>query len=265
MRKTFSYYFLAILVGGLFYAGCKEKPVTTPGDLEAPKIIMSSPEIVPMSGPYVPVYSTDSFDVDIRFEDDIELRDYEVTIRFRPELSYLRTANDPWSETWHGSLEGTSDAVNFRVFSVYNPTAGPYEFRVKVSDEDGKTTELVTYLEVTNRLDSIAPRIRYISPDTVTVDTVIIGQNLNIRAVVDEVSPNIVKDVYLRVRDVLTNELLANSELRWDTVYQSTVVVDSFITVPAGTVPGNYKLELYGIDPTNNIGMKAVQVYIKPN
>jgi hypothetical protein len=265
MRKTYSYYLLAILAGGLFYAGCKEKPVTTPGDLEDPKIFMTSPITVPEAGAYPTVYSTDSFDVDIRFEDDFALKSYEIQIRFKPELSYQRIANDPWNETFFGNLEGTSDAINFKVYTVYNPTAGPYEFLLKVWDEDGNMTELKTYLNMVNRADTIGPRIRYVNPDTINVDTATIGQNFPIQALVNEYGTNVIRDLYLRVRDNVTEELLPGSEIRYDTLYLSSFVVDTFVPIPAGTVPGNYRAELFAIDPVNNVTRKDVVFYIKPN
>ena len=85
MRKNFGISLLALLLTGTLYVGCKEKPVTTPGDLENPVIVMSSPETVDLDNS-MDIYSSDSFDVDIRFEDDFELRDYEITIRFNPDL-----------------------------------------------------------------------------------------------------------------------------------------------------------------------------------
>lgn len=264
MKKNFGIGLLALLATGLFTNGCKEKPVTTPGDLEDPVIIMSSPAPVAFEDRHI-VYSSDSFDVDIRFEDDFELRDYEITLRFAPELDFGKVSNDPWSETWHGYVTGTSDAVNFRVFSVYNPTAGPYEFTVKVTDEAGNVTTQTTYLEVLNKADMVAPRIRFSTPDTINVDTFVIGQNMPVQAIVSEPSPAIVKNIYLRVRDAITSELMAGSEMRWDTVYLGTVLVDTFVTIPAGTVPGNYNVELYADDPTNNVAKKSTPVYIKPN
>jgi hypothetical protein len=265
MRKTYSYYLLAILVGGLLYAGCKEKPVTTPGDLENPKIFMTSPVTVPMDGEYPTIYSSDSFDIDIRFEDDIALKSYEIQIRFKPDLSYLRVANDPWNESFFGNLEGKSDAINFRVYTVYNPTAGPYEFLLKVWDEDGNLTETKTYLHMLNRADTLGPRIRYINPDTINVDTAVIGQNLGIQALINEIGTNVIKDVYLRVRDNVTNEILPGSEIRYDTLYVSTFVLDTNVAIPAGTVPGNYRVELYANDPVNNVNRKDCVFYIKPN
>jgi hypothetical protein len=265
MRKTYSYYLLAILVGGLFYAGCEEKPVTTPGDLEDPKIFMTSPVTVAMDDEYPTIYSSDSFDIDVRFEDDFALKSYEIQIRFKPELSYLRVANDPWNESFFGNLEGKSDAINFKVFTVFNPTAGPYEFLLKVWDEDGNVTELKTYLNMLNRADTVGPRIRYINPDTNNVDTAIIGQNLPIQALVSEPGTNVIKDIVIRVRDNVTNEVLPGSEIRYDTLYVSTIVVDTFVAIPAGTVPGNYRLETYAIDPVNNVNRKDVVFYIKPN
>jgi hypothetical protein len=254
---------LAALLIGLVYSGCKRKPVTTPGDLEDPKIVMTNPAIVP-EGQYVPTMSTDSFDVDIRFEDDIALRDYEITVRFRPELSYLRTTNDPWKETWYGALSGKSQAINFRVTVVYNPTAGPYEFVVKVTDSAGKTSTVKTYFHVKNHSDLTGPTVTYSSPDTARIDTFSIGQQIPIRAVASDPGDQI-RDVILRVRDKVTKEVMANSVIRWDTIYAAPAIVDTFVTVPAGTVPGNYNIEIYANDKTNNVAYKRCEVYIKPN
>jgi len=264
MKKQFGISLLALLTLSVVLNGCKEKPITTPGDLENPVIIMTSPSVVAFEDRHV-VYSLDSFDVDVRFEDDFELRDYEITIRFKPELDYLRTANDPWSETYFGYLDGTSDAVNFRVYSVFNPTAGPYELTVRVTDEAGNITTQTTYLEVMNKADLLAPRVRFTSPDTVAVDTFTIGQNMPVQAIVSEPSPNVVRNIYLRVRDAVTKELMSGSEVRWDSLYLGTVLVDTFVTIPAGTVPGNYMIDLFANDPTNNVGKSSTPVYIKPN
>ena len=110
MSKSFSF-LLATMVAGLLLVGCKEKPVTTPGDLEDPKIVMTSPLELPY-GEYISITSTDSFFVDVAFSDDKELRDWEVTIRFMPDMNYLRTNTAAWKETKgdrHGRQNGSKE------------------------------------------------------------------------------------------------------------------------------------------------------------
>jgi hypothetical protein len=262
MRKTYSFV-LAALVMGLFFVGCKEKPVTTPGDLENPKIVMTSPIELPV-GQYIPISSSDSFFVDISFTDDKELRDWEITIRFMPELNYLRTNVQPWKETWFGDLDGKTGAVNFKEFVSFDPTAGPYEFIVKVTDMEGKTAERRSYYFVRNRVDIVPPTVTITMPNPSSVDTVAIGNQLRIVANCNEQFDALV-DIYLRVRDDLTNNLLENSEIRWDTLFLANYNIDTFITVPAGAVPGNYNVEIYANDGTYNVGYGKSEFYIKPN
>lgn len=262
MRNIFSF-LLAIVLTGAVISGCKEKPVTTPGDLEPPKIFLSSPEVVPL-GSFVSISSTDSFQVDVRFEDDFALRDYEINIRFMPSLNYLRTANDPWNETWFGSLDGKTGSANFPANVVYNPTAGPYEFKVRVTDEAGKFTELSTYLFVTNRQDEIVPVVTLNEPDTTNVDTFAIGQQIPIVGLANDPG-GLIEDIYIRVRDAFTQEIMMDSEIRIDTIFQNPVPIDTFVTIPAGTVPGDYNVEVYANDPTYNVGLKRALIYVKPN
>lgn len=262
MRKSYSLLLAALMVG-LFFAGCKEKPVTTPGDLEDPQIFMTSPVELPQ-GQFIPIFSADSFMVDIRFEDDKELRDWEITVRFMPALNYLRTSSAAWKETWFGSLDGVVGGVNFKEYVIYDPTAGPYEFTVKVTDMEGKTATKRTYFFVKNKIDLVSPAITFMAPDTMNVDTFTIGSQMGIMARCEEVGDPI-RDVYLRVRDALTNELLVDSEIRWDTVYATPFDIDTFVTIPAGTVPGDYKIEIYANDQLFNVGYGKCDVYIKPN
>lgn len=262
MRKTFSF-LLASLVLGLFFAGCKEKPITTPGDLEIPRIVMTSPVELPR-GQFIPIESTDSFTVDIAFTDDKELRDWQITIRFMPELNYLRTSNAAWKETWFGDLDGMSGAVNFGEHVIYDPTAGPYEFTATVTDMEGKTASKTTYFFVKNRANLTGPVITYSSPDTSNVDTFTIGNQLHIVAHANE-SGDLVQKCFLRVRDKLTKEVLEGSEIHWDSLYLVNVNIDTFITIPAGAVPGNYNVEIYANDQTYNVGYGKCEVYIKPN
>ncbi len=262
MRKNSSY-LLAALVIGLLFVGCKEKPVTTPGDLESPKIVMTSP-IELAKGQFIPIRSSDSFYVDISFTDDKELRDWEITVRFMPDLNYLRTSVQPWKETWFGDLDGKTGAVNFSEFVSYDPTAGPYEFTVKVTDMEGKTASKTTYYFVKNRIDLVAPTVTYSMPDTANVDSFAIGTPIHIKAKCTATGDAVV-DIVLRIRDKLTKAILPGSELRWDTLNLSPYDIDTMINVPAGAVPGNYDIEIYANDATFNVGFAKCEVYIKPN
>jgi hypothetical protein len=261
MRKTYSF-LLAALVG-LLFVGCKEKPVTTPGDLEDPRIVMTNPNEVTAENPIM-IMSSDSFYVDISFSDDIELRDWEITIRFQPALDYLRTSVQPWKETWFGDLDGKTGAVNFKEFVSFDPTAGVYEFMVKVTDMEGKSAMKKTYYRVRNQIDLVGPFITFMMPDTVAIDSYAIGNPIPIKATATDPS-DFVKDIYLRVRDKLTKTLLVDSELRWDTLFQGSYIIDTTVGIPAGTIPGNYNIEIYSNDVTNNVGYGKCEIYIKPN
>jgi hypothetical protein len=262
MRKSFAF-ILATLLALVFAAGCKEKPVTTPGDLEDPRIILTSPvEVGPENA--IQILSSDSFYIDVRFEDDKELRDWEITIRFMPELDYLRTTSAAWKETWYGPLDGTVGGVNEKEFVIYDPTAGYYEFKVTVNDEAGKTAVKKTYFYVKNRLDLVAPTITFTMPDTNNIDTFAIGQAIHIIARAEEPG-DVVRDGFMRIRDKLTKTLVEGSEMYWDTVYLSQLNVDTMFSVPAGTVPSNYQIEFYANDQLNNVNMGKCEIYIKPN
>lgn len=262
-RKTFSF-LLATLVAGSIFVGCKEKPVTTPGDLEPPTIEMTSPVELPL-GQYIPITSTDSFQVDISFADDKELRDWEITVRFDPSMDYARTAVSPWKETWYGDLDGMTGGVNFHEFVIYDPTSGYYVFNVKVTDMAGKITQKRTYFYVVNRQDPVGPTIVFQDPDTARVDTFSIGNPMHIRSIVSEVPGELLSNVTMRVRDKVTKNLMENSYVFWDTLFVTQFVIDTNLNVPAGTVPGNYEVEVYGNDFTNNVRMNSCEVYIKPN
>jgi hypothetical protein len=263
MRKTFSF-LLATLVTGLLLVGCKEKPITTPGDLENPTIVMTSPVELPQ-GQFIPITSSDSFMVDIAFADDKELRDWEITVRFMPSLNYLRTNNAAWKETWYGDLDGVSGGVNFKEYVIYDPTAGPYEFTVTVTDMEGKTAQKKTYFFVKNAQDLTGPAVTFTSPDTTAIDTFAIGTPIHIIAKAEELPGELVADVYLRIRDKVTKNLLEGSEMRWDTVFMNPFLIDTMINVPAGAVPSNYDIEIYANDQTFNVNLGKCEIYIKPN
>ena len=261
MRNTL-FFLLAVLSASVIISGCKEKPVTIPEDVAAPTITMSSPAVLP-EGEYSTVNNLDSFAVDIRFEDDIALASYSIEIRRREDLYFQKTNTDDWSKNFFGNLEGTVDAVNFFVFLPFDPSAGPYEFVVFCTDEAGKTSTVTTYLFVQNDNDLVDPIIRFVQPDTNMVDTFLIGSNMPLK--VNFSDPNLVVNVFTRVRDAFTNEVMAGSEINIDTLFLPTYQLDTFVTIPAGTVPGKYKVEAYANDQTGNYGYNLDTIYVKPN
>lgn len=261
MRKTLSF-LLAILAAGVFISGCKEKPVTIPEDVAAPKIIMSSPAVLPV-GQWTTVNNQDSFAVDIRFEDDIELASYRIEIRRREDLYFLKTNTDAWNKEYFGTLEGTVDAINFFVYLPFDPAAGPYEFDVFCTDAAGKVTELETYLFVKNDRDLVPPIVRYVTPDTNLVDTFLIGSNIPLKVNISD--PGLVVNIFSRVRDAFTNEVMDGSTINVDTLFVPAYQLDTFVTIPAGTVPGKYKVETYANDQTGNYRYNLDTIYVKPN
>ncbi len=262
MKRNSISVLLAALAISLTLIGCKEKPVTIPQDLEAPEIFMSSPEVVEI-GNFVDFRNLDSIPVDIRFEDDMELATYNINVRQRQDLVFLKTDTDPWSANLFGTLEGRIDAVNRYIQIPFDPSAGPYEFEVVVNDASGKQTILTTYLDVQNDVDVQAPQIAFFNPNPSAIDTFTIGQNIQIRANITD--NDAVKNVTTRVRDAFTNDLMENSTIQYDTLFLQPYLLDTFVTIPAGTVPGMYKVEVYANDPTNNYGYNLDSIYIKPN
>lgn len=260
MKKT-SAILLAIATLSLAFWSCnKDKPVTIPVDEKAPTITMTSPIVVP-EGQYIPLSTSDSIIVDIRFEDDFELSNYEVTINPRFDLNFFKTTNFPWRETIYGSLEGTVGGFNRIIYVVYDPDAGPYEFRVKVWDKEGRLTEKVTYFYITNPIDPNKPNVSTSVP-TSNVDTFAIGTTIPITATIYD-GGNDVRDVYARVRNAFTKEILEGSYIFLDTLFVPTFVLDTFVNIPAGTVPGDYWVEVYGGDDIRNIGMDTTRIYIR--
>lgn len=261
MRNKLAF-LLAFLSIGLLNAGCKEKPVTIATDVDNPKIIMSSPAVVPL-GQYVPVESLDSIPVDIRFEDDMELRDFTISISRRKDLNFLKTNTDGWKESVFGALEGTVDAINYFIYTPFDPSAGPYEFKVTAYDQEGKSSEVITYLYMTNNIDTEFPEIQFINPNPAVIDTFTIGDDIIMQAFCTD--NNAIVDVTARVRDAFTNEVLSGSTIQIDTLYVQPYALDTFVNIPAGTVPGMYKVEVYATDPVGNHGYNLDSIYIKPN
>jgi len=262
MRTTLSFV-LALFTVATIFVGCKEKPVTTPEDLAAPEIFMTSPAAV-APGQFNNIANTDSFAVDIRFEDDIELARWDLEIRRREDEYFNnKTDSDAWTLFLNGDLSGTVDAINFFINVPFDPLAGPYEFKIKVTDAAGKTATQTTFLFITNSEDLMAPMIRFVQPDTNMIDTFLIGNDLPMRVNVSD--GNQIVDVFARVRDAFTNEILPNSEIQIDTLFLFAYQLDTFYTIPAGVVPGKYKVEVYANDQVGNYGYNLDTIYIKPN
>jgi len=224
---------------------------------------MTNPAVL-APGQYNQVGNLDSFQVDIRFEDDLALESYEIRIFRREDLYFAnKTESDAWTDVFFGKLEGTTDAVNFWAKVPFDPFAGPYEFQVTVMDSVGKTATQSSFLFVSNDRDLQSPSIRYVLPDTNVVDTFTIGSDIPIRANISDGSQ--IVQVFGRVRDAFTDEILGNSEIMVDTLFVFAYQLDTFVTVPAGAVPGKYKVEVYANDQTGNYGYNLDTIYIKPN
>lgn len=262
MKRNSISVLLAALTITTIFIGCKEKPVTIPEDLEAPEIFLSSPALVDV-GSFVNYDNLDSIPIDIRFEDDMELASYNINIRQRNDLVFLKTNTDAWRANLFGTLEGTIDAVNQFITVPFDPSAGPYEFEIVVNDAAGKQTIVKTYLQVRNTTDILAPQIAFFNPNPSAIDTFTIGQTIQIRANITD--DDEIRDVTTRVRDAFTNDLMEGSTIEYDTLFVQPYLLDTFVTIPAGTVPGMYKVEVYASDPTNNYGYNLDSIYIKPN
>ncbi len=262
MKRNSISVLLAAFTISFFLFSCEEKPVTIPQDLEAPEIFMSSPEVVEI-GSYVDFNNLDSIPVDIRFEDDMQLASYSISVRQRDDLVFLKTGTDAWSADFFGFLEDRIDAVNRYIQVPFDPSAGPYEFEVVVNDTSGKQTILTTYIRITNNVDTQAPQIAFFNPNPSVIDTFSIGQTIQIRANITD--NDVVKNVTARVRDAFSNDLMENSTIQYDNLFLQPYLLDTFVTIPAGIVPGVYKVEVYANDPTNNYGYSLDSIYIRTN
>lgn len=266
MRQRGSVAILSLLAGALVLFSCNEKkPITEPYDETAPKIIMTSPKIMAV-GSYDSVANLDTFRTDIRFEDDMELKSYEITIRYRQDLIYAdyKTTNDPWNETYYGDLSGNVGGFNQKITVPYDPDAGPYEFKVKVKDAAGNETTVSTYLFVSNGADMLYPTIQFQAPDTNTVDTFIIGQDIAIKALTyDPPGFGQVDRVDAWVSRSLSKEKLTGSVMVWDSL-PLLWTLDTIYTIPAGTAPGDYEVNIFCRDFHQNISHNSDHIYIKP-
>lgn len=258
--KKFTFSFFALLGFAITFTACnKEKPPTTPVDEEFPIITLTSPIEVPL-GQYVTFESDDSIIIDIRFEDDVDLDRYEVTLTYAFDNYYLKTDNFPWSLTYYGDLDGQSGAFNHVEHVVFDPSAGPYKFHIKVWDKEGNLTEKTTWLFIINLNDVTVPTVIINTPDP--VDTFSIGNVMNINANISD--PVVVSNAYARVRNLITKDIVPDSEIWIDSIWQGAYVLDTFFTIPAGVTPGDYWVEVYARDDVYNMGYDSVRVFIRP-
>ena len=262
MKQPFLHLLAVVMITGLFTA-CNlnpEKPETDPVDLKPPVINMIAPAVLP-PGSYTPVGSLDSIPIEIELSDNYGLARYIITITYMPELYYLKTDADPMEKTIINNITGKNLTISPSITTDWDPAAGPYEFRIKVIDVSGFETEAVTYLMVSNGFDPIVPTVTISSP-TIPVDTFNIGTNIPVSI---DVTDNVdMSDVFLRVRNIYTKELLEGSEMWFDPVPAAGFSLDTNIYIPP-TVPGDYRVEVYGRDTTQNLGYNSVQIYISTN
>lgn len=257
MKQGLSLFALASILSLVFLGSCKPTdPPATLEDTKAPWIVMTSPSVVE-PGNWNYLGDGENFDIDIRFEDDVELSNYKIQILYKSNLNYLKTENDAWEKTDVGFLDGTSDGINTTWSVIGDPNAGPYEFRVTVWDAEGKETVLSTYLFVTNQRDTVAPAIVITKPtmaiDTIVDDTVWVTGTFS--------DANGVKDAYLRVRTA-DSILIEGSELWLDTLFAGIYQLDTFLTVHSAGV-GDHLVEFYAKDNIENVGKAVVPIYIK--
>ena len=262
MKRSFLQLLAVVFVTCLLSA-CNlnpEKPETDPIDLKPPVINMIAPEMLP-PGSYTNIGPLDSIPVEIEISDNYGLARYIITIVYMPELYYLKAAADPMEKTVIQNVTGKSLTITPSIMSDWDPAAGPYEFRIKVIDVSGLESEAVTYLMVSNGDDPIVPTVTISSP-TVPVDTFNIGRDIPVS--VDVSDNEEMADVFIRVRNIYTKELLEGSEMWFDPVPAGGFTLDTNIYIPP-TVPGDYRVEVYGRDTTQNLGYNSVDIYISTN
>ncbi len=264
MKKNTAFLFtlLGLAIAFQFQACNPDKPPTTPIDEEFPTITMTTPVEMPL-GSYNYYDSDDSIHIDIRFDDDVELDRYEVTIRYARDLYYLKAENFPWSVTYYGALEGQSGGFNHVEYVVYDPSAGPYEFNVKVWDKVGNLTTTTTWLFITNLQDTHVPVVNITIPISTSVDTFTIGQDMQVKATMSDLG-GLITSGRMRLRNPITHEMLPGSEIIYDSIWAQPYTMDTFFTIQAGSIPGDYLVEVYANDPVYNTGMDTVRVFIKP-
>lgn len=262
MKKA-SIFFLAALTVTLVFFGCnKNKTTTDPIDTEPPTIIMSSPEVVP-EGEYVSFTSLNPLPIDIRFEDNVGLANYEIKLGYAPWLYYEKTENFPWEKLIVGTLDGRVGGYNDTITVPYDPSAGPHIFDVNAWDAAGNKSSLRTYLFIINANDVTAPIITITVPTT-AVDSVTHGQQMIIQGTMTEPG-GLLQRGRIQIRNSFNNIVEDWSVMELDSLFMANYTVDTFMDIPAGTPPGDYILEMYGQDFIQNVGSDTASFYIKSN
>ncbi len=237
----------------------KESPPSVLEDTRSPEIFFSSPVLVPFgsatnisNGTYLPI--------DIRFEDDVELSDYQIRIFIMREFPYLKTEFDSWSPTFVGFLSGMADGFNTPLYVADDPIAGYYEFEVTVRDKAGKSTMLSTYFYLQNQSDTVPPVITISNPDPLNRTTHNLGSGINI---IGNVSDNItLDDVTVRIKNELTKEILPSSFFI-DTLYFANYSINTTLFLDPPLTPGNYLIEVIAKDWVQNYAIKTAPITVQ--
>ena len=243
----------------LFLSFCKKEKPAVQVDEDNPEIFISSPWLL-NKGEFFPVTSGQPFAIDIRFEDDVDLKEYKIEVYFDFEQEYHKTNNDFWLTEKTGQLSGLADGINTTMMVPSDPSAGPYKFIVTVWDRSGKSSTITTYLNVTNSRDIYPPVVTITSLDTTQVDTHLIASNLIIQGGITD--NGLVRVCYIRMLSESDLALVPGSEIRVDSIDNLSYVVDTFLT-PLGISPGNYILEVFGTDSYRNVAKETVQLYMR--
>ena len=260
MKKA-SIFFLAAITVTLVFFGCNtNKTQTDPIDTEPPVILMSSPDVVPR-GSYVTYTSLNDIPFDIRFEDNEGLRNYQINLEYAQYLYYAKTDNFPWEKLIVGDLDGRVDGYNDTLTIPFDPSTGPHILTISAWDLSGNRSDLRTYLFIRNANDVNPPSVSITMP-TAAVDTVTIGQNLTVMGTLSE-SGGLVQSGRIQIRNQFNDMVEEWSVTMLDSINAPSYPVDTFINIPAGVAPGDYILEIYGRDYTQNFGSDTQNFYIK--
>ncbi|MCB9234857.1 MAG: hypothetical protein H6581_24600 [Bacteroidia bacterium] len=265
MNRT--YYFLAVLlftmVAGLNSCKLPDKPDTYPIDEKAPVVTIVSPTPVEPAGFMANTYGElDSMGIEVIFEDNMELMEYEIRIFYNGDLYFLKTNADPIDKTLIGTLSGTDKTIQIPVTIDYDPYVGPYVIEVLCRDKAGHETVARTYIMVTNKGDALKPTFTVTKPSIAVTDTFRIGEYIQVKTTINDNSKLV--NAMVRVRNIYTREMLPDSEYWYQIPGVSSYTIDQQIYV-GPVAPGNYEVELYARDTIQNLGTKIIPIYIKPN
>lgn len=253
---------LLIATVALSLWSCKkddESPSTT--DIESPTIQLLNP-VKTMLPTNNTVRSLVPYTWQIKFTDDRELLDYAIEVRFDKDVAYEKTAAFNWSRDYNGTLSGKEQVVTIIDSVPSNPYAGVYKVTVTVHDKKQKETTAWTYIQVVNRIDSVAPSVVLTGPSSGAAFG--IGDAFRVQGTINEMMGGTVSRVVVRMRNVLNNEPVMDHMIDISGLSGSSYALDTAYTVPAGTIPGDYYLEVYTEDDKMNVGryIQPVSVYL---